>query len=94
MKSENISNMSDTVNIKEQKIKDKKSGKDKLAELHPKAKEKIKAEAAEANDKPDETQRLQDISKNEFNFLPDDPVEVDEFGTHERVATSICEMVE
>ncbi len=91
MKSENINNISDTVNIQEQKIDDKKGAQSKVEKLHPEPKEKIKAED---NDKPDETQRLQDIPKNEFHFLPDDPVELDEFGTHKRVAQNIAEQIE
>lgn len=35
-----------------------------------------------------------DISKNEFNFLPDDPVTKDEFGSHKLVAESIGNKIE
>ena len=56
-------------------------------------KSNVDAIKAEVDDKPDETQDLQAVSTEEFHFLPDDPVELDEFGTHKRVAQNIAEQI-
>lgn len=90
MNSENINNVRGGTNTSKHQIDTKKKWGDKLEKLHPETKEKIKAEA---DDKPAETQRLQDISKNEFHFLPDDPVTEDEFGSHRLVADSIANKI-
>ena len=91
MTTKNVNELNDSMSISENQIDSKKKDGYRIEKLY---KEPVEDTKDVDSRKTEETEDLGIMTTKKFQFLTDDPVGVDEFGTHERVAESIANQIE